>query len=276
MPRDGMQAVIRRHRVQAVIRHPCYPVDSRGGLRQQQIHDAGFRNAADKRPESEILMKPDNQTRTERLAEQVANAILAGEFIPGARLDEQQLAQRFGVSRTPVREALRQLATSGLIDLRPRRGALVASVTPDELETMFVAMAEMEASCARLSALRMTPLERRRLQALHESMAEWVRASDPDAYADANQTFHLTIYAGAHNSVVADFTAGLRRRLAPFRRAQFRTVGRLPRSYAEHADVVQAILAGDAAAAHAAMLHHVSLVEDAFDEFTTSARLGAT
>jgi DNA-binding GntR family transcriptional regulator len=217
-------------------------------------------------------MKPDNQTRTERLAEQVANAILTGEFIPGARLDEQQLAQRFGVSRTPVREALRQLATSGLIDLRPRRGALVASVTPDELETMFVAMAEMEASCARLSALRMTPLERRRLQALQESMASLVRDGDPDAYADANQTFHLTIYAGAHNSVIADFTAGLRRRLAPFRRAQFKTLGRLPRSHAEHGTVVQAIMTGDAAAAHASMLHHVSLVEDAFDAYSIAAR----
>ena len=220
-----------------------------------------------------MVMRTDKQTRTERLAEQVSNAILAGEFLPGARLDEQQLAQRFGVSRTPVREALRQLATSGLIELRPRRGALVASVSPDELETMFVAMAEMEASCARLSALRMTPLERRRLQALQEAMAGLVRDSDTDAYADANQTLHLTLYAGAHNPVISDFTAGLRRRLAPFRRAQFRTMGRLPRSHAEHGAVVQAILSGDAGAAHAAMLHHVSLVEDAFDAFTTAARL---
>lgn len=218
-------------------------------------------------------MKTDKQTRTERLAEQVSNAILAGEFVPGARLDEQQLAQRFGVSRTPVREALRQLATSGLIDLRPRRGALVASLSQDELETMFVAMAEMEASCARLCALRMTPLERRRLQALQEAMAGLVRDGDTDAYADANQTLHLTLYAGAHNPVIAEFTAGLRRRLAPFRRAQFRTKGRLPRSHAEHGMVVQAILGGDAGAAHAAMLHHVSLVEDAFDAFTTAARL---
>ncbi len=218
-------------------------------------------------------MKTDKQTRAERLAEQVSNAILAGEFIPGARLDEQQLAQRFGVSRTPVREALRQLATSGLIELRPRRGALVASVSQDELETMFVAMGEMEASCARLSALRMTPLERRRLQALQEAMAGLVRDNDTDGYADANQALHLTLYAGAHNPVIADFTAGLRRRLAPFRRAQFRTEGRLPRSHAEHGAVVQAILSGDAGAAHAAMLHHVSLVEDAFDAFTTAARL---
>jgi len=220
-------------------------------------------------------VKPDNQTRTERLAEQVANAILSGEMPPGARLDEQQLAQRFGVSRTPVREALRQLATSGLIDLRPRRGALVAQVTPEELETLFVAMAEMEAACARLCAQRMTQLERRRLQSMQEQMADLVRDGDPEAYADANQAFHLAIYAGAHNSVVADFTAGLRRRLAPFRRAQFRTQGRLPRSHDEHGAVVQAILAGNAPGAHATMLHHVSLVEDAFDAFSSAARSGA-
>jgi DNA-binding GntR family transcriptional regulator len=219
-------------------------------------------------------MTADNQTRTERLAGQISNAILSGEFVPGSRLDEQQLAQRFGVSRTPVREALRQLAASGLIDLRPRRGALVASVTPEGLETLFAAMGEMEASCARLAAIRMTPLERRRLQALQETMAALVRSGDPDAYADANQTFHLTLYAGAHNNVLADFTAGLRRRLAPFRRAQFRTLGRLPRSYAEHEAVVQAILMGDAAGAHAAMLHHVSLVENAFEEFSGGVRTG--
>lgn len=217
-------------------------------------------------------MTSDNQTRTERLAEQVSNAILAGEFAPGARLDEQQLAQRFGVSRTPVREALRQLATSGLIDLRPRRGALVASLTPQDVETMFVAMAEMEASCARLSALRMTSLERRRLETLQEQMGDLVRIGDLDAYADANQTFHLTIYGGAHNGVIHDFSAGLRRRVAPFRRAQFRTAGRLPLSHAEHGVVVRAILAGDAPGAHAAMLRHVSLVEDAFETFTHSTR----
>jgi DNA-binding GntR family transcriptional regulator len=218
-------------------------------------------------------MSSDKQTRSDKLAAEIANAILSGEFAPGYRLDEQQLAERFGVSRTPVREALRQVAASGLIEVRPRRGAIVAAVTPDELETMFVAMAEMEASCARLAAQRMTPLERRRLQTLQDSMAGLVRSGDPEAYADANQSFNLMIYAGAHNAVVADFTAGLRQRLAPFRRAQFRTLGRLPRSHAEHAAVVRAILTGNAIGAHAAMLHHVSLVEDAFDAFTAAARV---
>jgi DNA-binding GntR family transcriptional regulator len=220
-------------------------------------------------------MTTDKQTRSDKMAAEIANAILSGEFTPGYRLDEQQLAQRFGVSRTPVREALRQLAASGLIEVRPRRGAIVTAVTPDELETLFVAMAEMEASCARLATQRMTPLERRRLQALHENMAGLVHAGDPEAYADANQAFHLMIYAGTHNAVVNDFTAGLRQRLAPFRRAQFRTLGRLPRSHAEHEAVVRAILTGNAAGAHAAMLHHVSLVEDAFDEYSTGTRAGA-
>jgi DNA-binding GntR family transcriptional regulator len=214
----------------------------------------------------------DHRTHTEKLAGEIADSILSGDFAPGFRLDEQQLAQRYGVSRTPVREALRQLAASGLIELRPRRGAAVARVTPAQLEALFVAMGEMEATCARLSAMRMTPVERRRLQALHDdAMAELVRRGDPEAYSDANSHFHSLIYAGAHNDVLGEFTAGLRRRLAPFRRAQFRNPGRLPRSHAEHDVVVKAIRAGDADAAHAAMLHHVSLVEDAFDEYAASS-----
>lgn len=215
-------------------------------------------------------MTPPGRTHAETLASEIADAILSGAYAPGARLDEQALAGRYGVSRTPVREALRQLAASGLIELRPRRGAVVAAMTPAELETLFGAMAEMEATCARLCALGMTPVERRRLQSLHDAMAEQVRQNDPEAFAAANQTFHTLLYAGAHNPVLGDFTAGLRRRLAPFRRAQFRTPGRLPRSHAEHAAVVQAIMSGDAAGAHAAMLHHVSLVEDAFGQFSAS------
>jgi DNA-binding GntR family transcriptional regulator len=220
------------------------------------------------------LKTTTNETRAERLAGQISNAILSGEFPPGARLDEQQLAARFGVSRTPVREALRQLATSGLIDLRPRRGALVASVTPEELQTMFAAMAEMEAACARLAALQMKAEERQELRHLQDTMAALVQRGDPDAYADANQSFHLAIYAGAHNRVLADFTANLRSRLAPFRRAQFRASNRLPKSWDEHSAVVDAILARDASGAHAAMLRHVDLVEDAFDEFANSTRSG--
>jgi DNA-binding transcriptional regulator YhcF (GntR family) len=98
------------------------------------------------------------QTRAERLAAEIADAILNGDLCPGARLDEQMLAKRYGVSRTPVQEALRQLRATGLIDIRPHRGATVAQVTAAELEEMFGAMAELEATCARRSAISMTSM----------------------------------------------------------------------------------------------------------------------
>ncbi len=207
----------------------------------------------------------ESSTQADRLADQIASSVLSGEFQPGFRLDEHMLAERFGVSRTPVREALRQLASTGLIDIKPRRSATVASATSAQLDTLFGAMAEVEATCARLAAMSMTPIERRRLQSLHESMAEFVTVNDSEGFAAANLTFHTMIYSGAHNDIITEFASGLRRRLAPFRKAQFRTVGRLPRSQEEHGNVVKAILAGDASAAHSAMFDHMSLVEESFD-----------
>lgn len=219
-------------------------------------------------------MAEERQTRTEKLAEELAGAILDGTLAPGSRLDEHMLAERYGTSRTPVREALRQLATTGLIELRPRRGAVVTQVTSEQLESLFVAMGELEATCARLSALSMTPIERRRLDALQETMGEMVARGDVPAYTAANTTFHTMFYAGAHNAVLSEMAIGLRRRLAPFRQAQFRAPGRLARSHSEHGVVVRAVLAGDAAAAHVAMLHHVSLVEDAFEQLRLAALPG--
>ena len=208
----------------------------------------------------------EGATQAERLAEAIADAVLSGQFEPGLRLDEAMLAERYGVSRTPVREALRQLASTGLIDVRPRRGATVATVSSAQLEIMFAAMAEIEATCARLAAMSMTPIERRRLQHTQDAMAAIALRDDRDGYAVANVGFHTQIYLGAHNEILSDFATSLRRRLAPFRRAQFRTEGRTSRSNLEHAAVVKAILAFDPSAAHAAMIHHMSLVEDSFGQ----------
>jgi len=212
----------------------------------------------------------ENGTQADRLAAAIAESVLSGEFPPGFRLDEGMLALRYGVSRTPVREALRQLASTGLIDVKPRRGAAVAKATSAEIETLFGAMAEVEATCARLAAMSMTPIERRRLQGLHETMGGIVARGDREAYANANIGFHIQIYAGSHNEVIAEFARALRRRLAPFRRAQFRTDGRIARSHVEHGAVVKAILSCDVAGAHAAMFHHMSLVEDSLGQLGAS------
>jgi DNA-binding GntR family transcriptional regulator len=207
----------------------------------------------------------ESTTRAERLAGEIAASVLSGEFRPGLRLDEKMLAKRYAVSRTPVREALRQLASTGLIDIKPRRGATVVRTSSAQLETMFGAMAEIEATCARLSAISMTPLERRRLAAFHESMLKPVEQDDAEAFTTANLELHMQIYLGAHNDILADFATSLRRRLAPFRRAQFQTEGRLSRSHEEHRQVVKAIVAGNSSAAHAAMFDHMSLVEQSFE-----------
>jgi DNA-binding GntR family transcriptional regulator len=215
-------------------------------------------------------MRSDEETtRTDRLAGLIAEAVLSGEFAQGERLDEHSLARKYDVSRTPVREALRQVAATGLIEIRPRRGAIVTRTTRERLETMFVAMGEMEATCARLAALGMSPIERRRLQALHDRMGELAASGDVEAYTEANARFHAAIYSGSHNALVEEMTLALRRRLAPFRSAQFRVAGRLALSHGEHDRVVKAITAADATKAHAAMLHHVNLVEEAFEHLAS-------
>src|SRR5580704_5312530 len=166
----------------------------------------------DRAPERgvESLKRADLEisTQTERLAEGIAELVLSGEFQPGLRLDEGMLAERYGVSRTPVREALRQLASTGLIEVRPRRGATVANATSAQLETLFAAMAEIEATCARLAAMSMTPIERRRLQNMHEAMAALALDDDRDSYTASNVVFHTQIYAGAHNEILSDFATG--------------------------------------------------------------------
>lgn len=216
------------------------------------------------------MSDPSAGTRADRIATEIADAILAGQFAPGERLDEQRLAESYDVSRTPVREALRRLASSGLIELRPRRGAVVTEITGESLNSLFIAMAEIEATCARLSAISMSPIERRALGALHERMGDIAAKGSRVAYTDANHAFHTMLYAGAHNPVLEEFALKLRRRLEHFRRAQFRAPRRLAQSHAEHGEVVRAILSGDAPKAHSAMLHHVTLVEIAVDKVATN------
>lgn len=209
---------------------------------------------------------PPAPSRAERLAEAIAEAILAGTLAPGARLDEQALADRFGVSRTPIRDALRELAGTGLIAPRqPHMSARVRSLSPEEVAGLFVAMGEVEASCARLSAQSMTEAERAELQALHARMGGLAARDDRAAYVEANRAFHGLLYAGAHNPTLAEMAASLRRRLTPYRTAQFRLSERPALSQVEHGRVVRAVLARDRAGANAAMLAHMSVVEEAFE-----------
>lgn len=204
------------------------------------------------------------RTSAEEIRRVLASRIIAGDLQPGTPLDESQLAADFGVSRTPVREALRLLAASGLVQHKAHARALVAQPDEAELAGMFEVMGYLEALCAGLSAAMMTAAERETLDALHSEMASIVHAGDAARYAEANDTFHTAIYDGSHNAYLSEITRSTRQRLQPFRRAQFAALGRLSQSHAEHEAIVEAILRGDRAGAEAAMRRHISIVGEAY------------
>jgi DNA-binding GntR family transcriptional regulator len=208
---------------------------------------------------------PYKVTRAEELRLQLADEIVRGVLPPGAALDETDIAQRFKVSRTPVREALRQLAASGLIDARAHRGAVVAWPSIERLTEMFEAMAELEALCAGLAAERMVPAERHRLEAVHEELRVLSHAGNPERFHEVNERFHNAIYAGSQNDYIAEITLATRVRVQPFRRAQFRNLGRLAKSHAEHDRVVVAIMRGDRTGAATAMRAHIELVRGEYE-----------
>ena len=212
----------------------------------------------------------DKITRAEELRLQLADEIVRGALAPGAALDETDIARRFNVSRTPVREALRQLAASGLIDARAHRGAVVARPSLERLTGMFEAMAELEALCAGLAAERMPAAERQRLEAIHEELRVLSHAGNPDRFHEVNERFHNAIYAGSQNGYIAEMTLATRVRVQPFRRAQFRNLGRLAKSHAEHDRVVVAIMRGDKTGAAAAMRAHIELVRGEYELYAVS------
>jgi DNA-binding GntR family transcriptional regulator len=210
-------------------------------------------------------------THAERIRLELTEQIMSGSRRPGSALDEVSLAQEYGASRTPVREALRLLAASGLVAYTRHKGVEVAAPSTEELTQMFIAMADLEGLCAGHSAVHMTADKRRALEQFYSSMSDLVKAGDLAAYREANDTFHSMIYDGADNRYLADLTMQTRSRLQPFRRAQFSSLGRLAASHREHGDIVTAILRADRAGATQAMTRHILDVADTYQQIARGA-----
>ncbi|MDE3009890.1 MAG: GntR family transcriptional regulator [Pseudomonadota bacterium] len=204
------------------------------------------------------------------LADRIAEAIATGEYPPGTRLDEIELAERHGVSRTPVREALIQLGAAGLLTLRPRRGAVVTEVSARQLMEMFEVMAELEAMCARLAARRASAADQQALRAAHLGCVGAMQAGDPDAYYLRNETFHHTLYRIAHHGFLEQQALALSRRLRAYRRLQLRVRTRLSSSFAEHQALVDAVCGGDESAAAQCCREHVSVQGERFADLLAS------
>lgn len=207
---------------------------------------------------------------SDQLRETIEEQIATGQLLPGSALDEATLIERHGVSRTPVREALIQLAAEGLIEIRPRRGAVVTSIGPGRLIEMFEVMAELEAMCGRLAARRMRDGERAELVEAHKACELARSEHDSDAYFYCNERFHAAIYAGSHNGFLTEQTMQLHRRLRPYRRLQLRVRNRMGTSFTEHEAIVRAILTGDADAAATALRAHVVVQGERFGDLLAS------
>jgi DNA-binding GntR family transcriptional regulator len=208
--------------------------------------------------------------RADALRDQLEQDIVTGSLRPGERLDEQGLAARFGVSRTPIREALMQLASAGLVELQARRGAFVASLSLREVIERFEVMAALEGTCGALAARRLTEAERARLLEAHGACRGEARTGDADAYYYANERFHHVLYEASHNGYLAEQCRQLHDRLKPYRRLQLRALSRVAVSLAEHQAVVDAVLAGDGERAERVLKDHILIQGDRLSDFIAS------
>jgi DNA-binding GntR family transcriptional regulator len=200
--------------------------------------------------------------RVDRIRAAIEQDIVSGRIAPGQKLNEEAIAATHGASRTPVREALQQLSSTGLIELRPHAGAFVAQLSVSQLAEMFEAMSYLESACAALAAVRHTTEDRRKLAAAHEACAQAAAREDPDAFYAANAVFHECVYAASHNAYLSAETVRLRNRLEVYRRASTFHPGLIALTMREHDEIIRAIFDMDEAAAGRKMRTHLDTLRD--------------
>jgi DNA-binding GntR family transcriptional regulator len=191
----------------------------------------------------------------DKVAGEIRAAIQSGHFKPGDRLVEDRLAEEFGVSRNPVREAIRTLASEGLIEVTARRGAVVASLSPREAEELLEVRATLEGANARLAARRRDPEVLEQLRDILARGSASIEAKRTDELPQLNDAFHAHLARAGCNRVLVDLMKTLRDRSGPL----FRGVGLefATESWAEHASILRAVIAGDPELASLLAYRHV-------------------
>ena len=205
-----------------------------------------------------------------KIRDSLEQRIVGGELGNGKRLDETELSSFYGVSRTPVREALQRLAESGLAEHLPRRGTFVRSPSLSQLVEMFEVMAELECMAIRLAARRATTNDIDALEKDNETCRAAVAANDTKKYYEVNARLHGRIYQMSGNSFLAVEARRLHDRLRPFRRLQLRVRGRMEESMAEHDIILAALRDGNADRAMETMKKHITIVGVRFNDLVSS------
>jgi DNA-binding GntR family transcriptional regulator len=188
------------------------------------------------------------------VAERLRQQIFARELEPGAWIDEMKLCAQWGISRTPLREALKVLAVEGLVTMKVRRGAYVTEVSRDDVAQVYHLLALLESDAAAQVSARASPSALVRLRALHDDLEQQV--AERDAFFAANERFHFALLEEAGNRWALQVVADLRKVMKLNRHHSLFRQGRLADSLAEHRAMMRAIAEGDAQAARALMQAH--------------------
>lgn len=198
-----------------------------------------------------------NLRTSESIYGALVERIVAGKLAPGEPLVEQALATEFGVSRTPVREALHRLEQANLTERGTRRAFFVRRMKAGDLAELFEAVGEVESALAALSALRMSEIDRRKLWVFIQEGEQY--GNDAQQYAEVNLRFHGLIGAAAHNAVLAATLRDLELRTQAWRTANFQgNSSRLETSRKEHRAIAEAILDRDAEKTRTLVRGHVA------------------
>lgn len=192
-----------------------------------------------------------------QVAERLRARIFAHELAPGSWVDEQVLAAEYGISRTPMREALKVLASEGLVILKPRRGCYVAELSEETRNEVFPVLALLEGRVAEEAARRAASADFSRLTTIHAELEQHAAAGDVDHFFAANQRFHVALQDIAGNRYLAQLINDARQVAMLARRDSLRPAGRLQQSLQEHRLILEALLARDAALAGRRMHDHL-------------------
>ena len=211
----------------------------------------------------------------QEVAERLRQRIYSHELLAGAWIDEQALAEQYGISRTPLREALKVLASEGLVTLKPRRGCYVTEISEQDLDEIFPLMAILEGRCAAETARRASPADLIRLEGIHNELEAHATAWQIEGFFEANQRFHTEIQRIANNRWLAHVIQDLRKVLKLTRLHSLTIDGRLQQSLIEHRNIMAALKARDVDAAEKAMHDHLLAGREALAKLHAQPRQAA-
>jgi DNA-binding GntR family transcriptional regulator len=194
----------------------------------------------------------------EEVADQLRVRIFAHELAPGTWIDEQTLAKEFGISRTPLREAIKVLAAEGIITMKLRRGAYVTEVNRGDLEQIFTILSLLEGQAAKEAATKAQEKDLNELDDMHLRLEKAAADRNLDQFFEVNVRFHERIIAIANNPWMTGVIADLRKVLKLQRKDSLSRTGRLQSSLSEHREILKALLKRDPIAAEQAMRTHLA------------------